>query len=315
VSSQSNRSLAASLEPLLKQACNDGLDDIRWFRTDWQRGGAATGSSSLALEDGTRVPVIVKLPVVQREYTWTVRLQETSDDNPVVPRLFASGDYIGGYDLAWIVIERFEHGPLGLHWHDDHIPRIAEAIARFHAATHPFEINQGPVIEDWHDLIEEAHASVKINPIEEPKRWLAAIKQLRKRLDGLILEWRDRPVNQWLHGDAHLANAMSRDGLDQGSVSLIDLAEVHAGHWIEDAVYFERQLWAKPERMKNHKPVKAIANARAKLGLPVDENYQRLAMIRRALLAGTAPKFMRTEGNPLHMAACLNWLETAMQEL
>jgi hypothetical protein len=38
-------------------------------------------------------------------------------------------------------------------------------------------------------------------------------------------------------------------------------------------------------------------------------------MIRRALLAGTAPKFMRSEGHPRHLQACLNWLETALAEL
>ena len=43
---------------------------------------------------------------------------------PVAPRLYASDESIGGYDLAWIVIERFDHGPLGLHWHDDHVPRL-----------------------------------------------------------------------------------------------------------------------------------------------------------------------------------------------
>lgn len=315
MNSQSNRTLAASLAPLLNETCEGRLGEIRWFRADWQRGGAATGTATMKLDDGTEAPVVIKLPVVQREYTWTLRLQDDSDDQLVVPRLYASGDYIGGYDLAWIVIEKFEHGPLGLHWHDDHVPRIADSIARFHKATQRYKIDQGPVVEDWHDLLEEAHANVKINQIEDTKRWSDALKALRKQLDDLIYEWRSRPVNQWLHGDAHFANAMSREGLDEGAVSLIDLAEVHAGHWIEDAVYFERQLWAKPELMKKRKPVKEVAAARRRHGLTVEDNYPRLAMIRRALLAGTAPKFLRTEGNPPHLAACLNWLESALEDL
>ena len=314
LSSQSNRTLAASLAPLLNEACNGRLGDITWFRADWQRGGAATGTSTFRTDEG-EMPVVVKLPVVQREYTWTVRLQNEAEESPVVPRLYASNDFIGGYDLAWIIIERFEHGPLGLHWHQDHVRRIAAAIARFHKATSAFEINQAPVVEDWQDLLEEAHANVKINDVEDPKRWSAALKAFRRRVDDYIIEWRARPVNTWLHGDAHLANTMSREGIDRGDVCLIDLAEVHAGHWVEDAVYFERQLWARPDLLNSSKPVKEIAAARKRLGLPVESNYARLAMIRRALLAATAPKFMRTEGNPQHLAACLNWLETAMAEL
>ena len=103
--------------------------------------------------------------------------------------------------------------------------------------------------------------------------------------------------------------------MDEGDVALIDLAEVHAGHWVEDAVYLERLLWARPERLKSHKPVKAIAKARKAHGLDVDKDYPRLAMIRRALLAATAPKFIKSEGSPAHLAACLNWLETSLRDL
>lgn len=313
---QSNRSLAASLAPVLQEACGGRLGEITWFRADWQRGGAATGTSTFRVDD-EEVPVVVKLPVVQREYTWTIRLQQAECDEHglVIPQLFASGDSLGGYDLAWIVIERFPHGPLGVRWHDQHIPRIADAIARFHKAASEFPIDQGPLLEDWHDLLEEAHANVKINNFDEPKRWLAAMKQFRRRADDFIYEWRNRPVNTWLHGDAHLANAMSRVSMDDGAVSLIDLAEVHAGHWIEDAVYFERQLWARADLMNDYKPVREVAAARKRLGLPVEDNYARLAMIRRAFLAATAPKFMRTEGNPQHLTACLKWLETALADL
>ncbi|HRP61776.1 MAG TPA: aminoglycoside phosphotransferase family protein [Phycisphaerales bacterium] len=309
------RTLAASLAPLLAEACDGRLGEIRWFKADWQRGGAATGRSTWRNDDGSQAQVIVKLPIVQRERTWTVRLQEPDGSDPVVPRLYASGEFIGGYDLAWIIIEYFDHGPLGVHWHDQHVPRIAEALARFHARAAQYEVNQGPRIEDWHTLVDEAIENIKINHVPDEKRWSAALKTLRANLDRLVQEWRARAVDQWLHGDCHFANAMSRVGIDEGPVTLIDLAEVHAGNWIEDAVYFERQLWARPERMKPHKPVKAVAAARKAMGLPVEPEYARLAMIRRALLAGTAPKFIRSEGNPAHLGACLDWIERAMNEL
>lgn len=310
-------SLAATLAPALGEACDNRLSDIRWFKTDWQRGGAATGAAALE-QDGRAVPVVVKLPVVRRELLWTQRLQEAAaaeSANGAAPRLFASGEALGDYDLAWIVIERFEHGPLGLHWHEQHVPRIAHAVASFQKAALNFRVDQPPRVENWAQIVDEAAESVKLNIEDEKKRWTNALKSLRSQLDALVDEWNARPTDAWLHGDVHLANAMSRDGMEHGSVSLIDLAEVHAGHWIEDAIYLERQLWSRPERMKPHKPVKAIAAARKAMGLPVEKNHARLAMIRRALLAGTAPKFIRTEGHPRHLRACLDWLERSLTEL
>ena len=311
---RASSTLAASLAPLVGQACQGRLGDIHWFKTDWQRGGAATGRSTFQSDDGTLAPVVLKIPVVQRELLWTERLQDQSS-NQVVPRLHRCGETLGGYDLAWIVIERFNFGPLGLHWHEDHIERMADAAARFHAASAHFPIDQVPTSEPWAQLLDDAYQSVRINNIALSQRWTAALKSMRNRAAKLIHEWNNRDESQWLHGDLHLANAMCRTNLDAGPVCLIDLAEVHAGHWIEDAIYLERQLWARPERMKAHKPVKAVASARKKLGLPVDAEYPRLAMIRRALLAATAPKYIKSEGHPAYLEACLNWLEIALTEL
>jgi aminoglycoside phosphotransferase (APT) family kinase protein len=308
------RSLAASLAPVLAQACDGRLGEITWFKADWQRGGAATGASLWRLDDEPAPrPVIVKLPVVQRELLWSRRLQ-TSEPDAVVPRLYASDQTLAGYDLAWIVIERLEHGPLGMHWHDDHVPRMAEACAKFHAAAAMFEIDQPPRIEDWDILLAEAGENARVNNIPKRTEWAAAIKNLRQHLAPLASEWEQR-TTQWLHGDLHLANAMSRENIEHGPVCLIDLAEVHAGHWVEDAVYLERQLWARADRLKAHKPVKEIAAARRRLGLPVENEYPRLAMIRRALLAGTAPRFMKSEGHPVYLDACLAWLGIALAEL
>ena len=40
----------------------------------------------------------------------------------------------------------------------------------------------------------------------------------------------------------------------------------------------------------------------------------RLAMIRRVLLAATAPRFLKTEGHPRHLEACLGQLEKTLGE-
>jgi hypothetical protein len=313
--STDSRSLAASLAPVLAEACEGRLGEIVWFKADWQRGGAATGTSTFNQPDGSTVNVVLKLPVVQRELTWIRRLQQDDDDQPVVPRLLASGEEVGGYDLAWVVIEHIPHGPLGLKWHDDHIARIADAAARFYALTKPYPADGEPKSFNWDGIIEESLESVKINPIDEQKRWAAALKNLKQNLEPIAQEWADRPANEWLHGDLHIANAMCRESIDSGPVCLIDLADVHVGHWLEDAIYLERQLWSRPERMKPLKPVKAIAAARKRLGLPVEDDYPRLAMIRRALLAAAAPKFIKSEGHPRHLEACLNWLEIALKDV
>ena len=316
-SSTDTRSLASSLAPVVIEATEGRLSDIHWFKADWQRGGAATGHATWCSDDGTSRPVVLKFPVVERELRWTRRLQEPLDGETdiVVPHLFAGGPTLGGYDLAWIVIEHFEHGPLGLHWHEDHVSRTAEALARFQASAQRFEVDREPRFEDWPALLADSIENVRVQAIPREKEWKAALKKLKPRLDDLVAEWRARNTNGWTHGDAHLANAMSRTSIDHGPVCLIDLAEVHPGHWIEDAVYLERQFWARPERMGSAKPVKAVATARKRLGLPVREDYPRLAMIRRVLLAATAPKFIKSEGHPRHLEACLNWLEMGLGDL
>jgi hypothetical protein len=308
------RSLAASLVPLIADACDDRLGNVTWFKADWQRGGAATGTATYRADDARERKVLLKLPVGPRELMWTRRLQEETDEQ-VVPRLFASDEALGGYDLAWIVVEFFPHGPLGQQWHDDHIPRIAEAAARFYAAAQRYPVDQPPKHEAWHDLFREAQESVRRNELPHKQRWVAALKALQRRESDLVKAWEARDTGAWLHGDLQVANAMSRDSPDAGPVCLIDLAEVHAGHWVEDAVYLERPMWVRPERLAGHKPARAIAAARRKLGLPVEDDAPRLAAIRRALLAATAPCFLKSEGHPVYLEACVGQLEKALGEV
>ena len=133
------RSLASSLEPVLINQTQNQLNDIHWFRTDWQRSGAATGFAKWNGTKGENTDVVIKFPVVERELRWTRNLQHACG---VAPRLFASGDQLNGYDLAWMVIERFPVGPLGKHWEESHIDRIADAAARFTKSASEFPIDQ-----------------------------------------------------------------------------------------------------------------------------------------------------------------------------
>ena len=134
-------------------------------------------------------------------------------------------------------------------------------------------------------------------------------------MNGILERWRGRRIDQWLHGDLHFANAMCRSEEQGAEVSLIDLAEVHAGHWIEDAVYLERQLWGHKSRLKASKPVHAMAVARKALGMRVDDDYSELVDIRRVLLAATAPAFMQSEGDPRYLASCLEQFQHGLDRL
>jgi len=305
-------SLARSLEPVLLKQTNNQIKDIHWFKTDWQRGGAATGYATWIDDSGNELPAVLKIPIVRKELRWTKRMQNMGG---VAPRLFAFGEQLNGYDLAWMIIERFPIGPLGKHWKDSNIERIADAAARFTAAASEFELDQEGRRENWKELVSKSKKSIRENHIEQEKEWKKAISSLSKKINDVMVIWRGRRIDQWLHGDLHLANAMCRTDKRESPVALIDLAEVHAGHWIEDAVYLERQLWGHKTRLKATKPVNAMASARKKHGLRVDDDYIKLVDIRRMLLAATAPAYMQSEGDPRYLAACLEQLNQAMARL
>ncbi|MDP7006027.1 MAG: aminoglycoside phosphotransferase family protein [Phycisphaerales bacterium] len=305
-------SLACSLEPVLKKQTNNKLSDIHWFRTDWQRGGAATGFATWENQDNSQSEVVIKLPVVEKELRWTRRMQ---DAGGVAPLLFSSGEQLNGYDLAWMVIERFPVGPLGKRWDKTNIKRIADAAARFTLAATEYQVDQDGRKEDWKTLLSVAKKSVRENHIENESKWKKAHSLLSKKLDSIIQRWRSRRIDQWLHGDLHFANAMCRNDDPNASVALIDLAEVHAGHWIEDAVYLERQLWGHKTRLKESKPIQAMAKARKQLDMRVDDDYIELVDIRRLLLAATAPSFMQSEGDPRYLASCLQQFQGAADRL
>ena len=256
--------------------------------------------------------MVVKLPVSEREYRWLGRLQDSTPPLPV-PRLLASGDALGGYQLAWVVIEHLPVGPLGTHWEDDHILRMTEAAARFQAAAAGHPIDRPIRHEDWERLLKRSREAVRGQNINQPTRWRRILKSVARNLDAIVENWRDRAPIAWIHGDLHLANGMVRDAHGAGPVVLIDLAEVRPGHWVEDAVYLERLHWARPERLKGRSPVRLLATARRRLGLEVEEDHPRIADLRRILIAACAPAFLRTEGIPVYVDAALDQLERGLR--
>ncbi|MEM1354861.1 MAG: aminoglycoside phosphotransferase family protein [Planctomycetota bacterium] len=297
--------MGAALAPVLVEVCGRRLTPPRWFRTDWQRGGALTGFSTWTDERGQQHDTVVKMPVPPVERRWLVDL--SSDE--ITPRVFAHGGELGGYDLAWVVMERLPYGPIGKKWGADGIRMLCEAAAAFYTLTSAVPIEPPPPHRDWHAQLKRARDHVSKTTVRESQRWRKALKGASKKLDKWLEVWRAREMTSWRHGDLHLGNAMSRHAPPGGPAVLIDLPSVGPGHWVEDAVYFEHLYWANPAGLYGHKPAKLIARQLHALGLSPGENWPELANIYRALLAMSLPARLDAEGGGGRALAALGVLE------
>ena len=296
----------ANLEPVLREACDNRLSPVSWFRTDWQRGGALTGYSTFRDPEGIDQPVVVNLPVPPVEHTWLLRLQPFEG---LVPRLHAHGLGLAGYDIAWVVMERLPHGPLSSAWDGAQFDLLAEAAGRYYAASSTFPVDHEPPLRDWQAIVKRARDGVQRGQPPNQQRWKRALKKAGRRLDTWLERWEQRPKDHWCHGDLHLANAMTRQAAPQGPAVLIDFAVVHGGHWVEDAVYFEHLFWPRRQVLNGRNVCNLIAKQRKAQALIVDEAWPQLAAIRRCLLAAGAPAAPAASGDPLHMEAALQVLE------
>lgn len=357
--------LAHMLEPVLRDHCGGRLGPIEWFRSQWQRGGAATGFSLWSFENGGCVPVLVKLPVGPVEYRWTSRLGKVDDASWAegaglpVPRVVACGTEVGGYDLAWVVVERLSGSPLGRngsHLVEQDVRDMLEAVVEFQSravAAHPVDAKAARSVKepDWEALIERGREGARDHVIANAPRWSEALRQVGRALPGLLKTWHARPINAWCHGDVHPGNAMrrtkesgsptlpggengfaigggaplgstvaEREGelAGEGGCVLIDMALVHPGHWLEDALYLERQFWGHEQYLHGIKPVSELARLRRERGMSgggsgggaaEDGDYAHLACVRRVLAAACAPALIEREGNPKYIHAALEVVE------
>ena len=307
--------LGAGLAPALHEACGGALSDIHWFRADWQRGGALTGYSTFTDDQGEH-PAVVKLPVPPREVYWLRRLQpDQHEHGEIAPRLYASGEELGHYDFAWVVMERLPHGPLDSSWQGNEWELAAETLGRFYAVAATHEVDQPLRPEDWPEILRRARKNIRERGVAEEQRWNKALKALQKKSKKLLAFWDKRDVTQWCHGDVHLANFMSRNKAPDGPVLMFDYAEARAGHWVKDAVYLEHLFWARPDRLAGVNIVKLISQKRKAHGLKLESHWPRLADVRRVLLAGSTPAYLQNEGNPAHVHAALGVLEQTLEKL
>ncbi|MGE3109615.1 MAG: phosphotransferase family protein [Phycisphaerales bacterium] len=320
-------SLASMLEPALVSACDDDLSEIQWFRSTWQSGGAATAKAKFKLTDGRTADVIVKLPVGPAEYRWTTGMEGLdAPEGPhceleygCTPRVFAAGMELGGYDLAWLVVERLSGHPLSHQFDEESAKALLTAAVNWYERARRLrgmsEADR-PAKKDWAAQLDRARQSLEDNVIASEDRWIAAVERSRRALPGLLEVWDRRPINAWCHGDLHPGNAMRRGGgSGGGECVLIDLALVHAGHWVEDAVYLERLCWPRPGILGGVRPVEYVAELLRARGALGDEDYRRLATVRRILMASTSPGYLAQDGNARYMQAALERLEESLAEL
>lgn len=310
------QALASEFEPVLRESCEGRLGAIEWFRSPWQQGGAATGFSTWKNDDGSTSETMVKLPVGSSEHFWTRALSGCGCRH--TPRVIAGGTALGSYDLAWLVLERLRGKTVGKDLARDCVTALLTANCELHrlaAGLRPIEPSHHPAPPDWGALIERARQGVRDNHIEHEQRWNEGIKRVQKNLGLLVGQWAARPIDTWCHGDLHPGNALYRGPAEhEGDVVLIDLALVHAGHWIEDAVYLERLYWGHEALLHGVKPVSTLARLRRERSLETGEDYAHLAKVRRLLMAACVPAFLGREGNPVYVEAALGRLERLGQD-
>jgi hypothetical protein len=322
-----SQSLASTLDPILHHECHGHLGPISWFQCDWQRGGASTGFSTWRLNTAfgkaKEVPCVVKFPVGYGEYFWTKRLglvRQDEWDEPMsltlpTPRVLAAGFELGGYDLAWIVMERFSNPPIAMERSNTALWSMFESAAEFHAAAileRPIEPEHVPTPPSWPDLLEKGQQALRENDIEAKDAWIDALRKTEQVLDQLTQAWASRSIDTWCHHDLHPHNAMRRQTEDDsvpGHCTLIDLAMVNPGCWIEDALYMERLFWGREAQLCGIDPLTTLADTRSAIGLPSDNDDMALADVRRVLMAASSPAFLRTENDPVYLKAALSTLE------
>ena len=202
-------SLAAALEPALVQACDGDLSDIEWFRSTWQSGGAATARAKFSLTNGRSADVIVKLPVGPAEYRWTTGMEGLDApegphcelEHGCTPRVFAAGLELGGYDLAWLVVERLAGHPLSHGFDAQSAEEMLVAAVDWYARAgnlRPITPADKPPKKDWAALLARAASVLEDDDvIADQDRWRAVVSQTRPRERQALLvgtrEWRSAP--------------------------------------------------------------------------------------------------------------------------
>ena len=339
--------LGAGLVPALIEATGGRLRGVHFFKSLWQRGGASTATGTYNTDLGP-VEVVVKVPVAYSEYSWSRQLAAAAGDDPhsPVPRILDGGIELGGYDLAWLICEKLNGhivpaGPSAASAKNASAGQACVAVQSMLLSVAKMQLlaeRVRPIEEldlgkgsEWQRAIASSREAVRRAQFPDSQKWHNLLKAVARRLPCLLDRWTHRGVNAWCHGDVHPGNAMQRTGVpmvylcdaaafsaDTGLPSvpverppcvLIDLALIHPGHWLEDALYLERVFWGRQHLLSNINSLKCLAAYRRQLGLPCIGDYGLLANVRRVLTAAAAPGLFEREGNVHYLRHALGLIE------
>jgi hypothetical protein len=231
--------------------------------------------------------------------------------------VLAAGTNLAGYDLGWLIVERLDGHTLTHGWNKEHLEHLLRAVALMQARAAAVAPVEGPAPNpDWEALVHRSRELAHDSSLPEAQHWNEAVKKVQKHLPRLAARWASRPVDSWCHGDVHPGNAMRRKdvpghpkGPDACPCVLVDLALVHPGNWVEDAVYLERQFWGRPDQLFGVHPVSLLAKYRRELGLATEGDYGAMANLRRLLMAACAPAYFAEDGHPRYLHAALEVLD------
>lgn len=302
------------------------LSDLEPFHVAWQHSGARTARGRWACPDGRHTTAIVKVPVGPRELFWTTALDRHDPLQPT-PMVLASGSTLGPHDLGWLIEEHLASAPLGPRLTDHDARDLLAAAVAFQAraeALRPTHQAQHLPSPDWAHLLADARRATHDQTFPEHRRWQEALKRTERELHLLSARWACRPIDTWCHGDLHGGNVMRRapqlvpgatNHTAPGTCVLIDLALVHPGSWVEDAVYLERLYWGRRCDLGNIKPVHTMAELRRQHGLPTGADFAEFAQIRRVLSAASTLPYHSRTCDEKYLVSGIQIVEAALADL
>lgn len=219
----------------------------------------------------TGLAVFVKMNVSPWELHWMRALGAQVSD--LVPQVLASGAQLGGYAVAWLVLERVPYQLLDDEWGDRRFDLLAEAAVSFQVAA------QG--IDRRFTGMEGFHST---------KGWIE--QGLRAGCPGPIARVLERLHRDWdwvartcslevCFGDLTPVNALSRTPPPGGESALLIDPIPRVAPWAWDGAYCQSIAANSDVRM-----IHRIAERRRRRGLhtPADADLDRLAALMLAWL-------------------------------
>jgi hypothetical protein len=222
---------------------------------------------------GSGEPALLKVNVARDQLWWTESLAQQHPE--LLPRVFATGEGVGGASLGWIIWERIRNG---LHpgWAGHEFDMILEAGVRFQVAARALASSAQAA-----GALAELRVEDLAAQIEQGVR-RAAPGPAKRVLQRVFEHWawvNDICETEICHGDLHMANALCRDDPPGGDALLIDHHPTRMPWACEPAK--PEILNADPSRKGCRALVARQAAIRSRLGLsaPAGADLERLQAI------------------------------------